>query len=1245
MKNLYSELHNLYSVQKTLRFELKPIGKTKENIEKNGIINSDEHRAKIYKKVKKYCDEYHKIFIDECLKNASLHNLSKYYDLYCTNKRNIDQEKEFDNIKALLRKEIVKYFKDNEKFSGLFQKDIIQSYLVTMYNEDPDKLSDICEFNRFTTYFSGFNINRKNIYSEEEKSTAIAYRLINENLPTFISNLKIYEKIIQNIPEVREKVYKDLEEYIQVLSLDEMFKINYYNEVLTEKGIEVYNIVISGKSKKDNIKIKGLNEYINEYNQKNKLKLPKLKELYKQILSDKSTNSFKFENIDNDEELFELINDYYQEFDRVINDENSINLIQILENLNNYDIDKIFINNDLSISNLSQKIYGDWSKIQDSLNEFYNNNYIGRAKLGTDRYIEEKKKHFKNQKVFSIKYLENILNDNEIVVYFENYLKNYNVLENIEERYNQFKQINISHHLPKKLISDEKGTLIIKEFLDSIKELQEFIKILVPKDNTIEKDENFYGDLLNAYSILQEIIPVYNKTRNYLIQKPYSNEKIKINFNCSTLLDGWDSNKEKDNLGVIFLKDNNYYLGIINPYFKKIFDKKQNTGNITDYKKMEYKLLPGPNKMLPKVFFSTKGREYFKPSQEIDDIYTSGAFKKGDTFNKESCHKLIDFYKEAINMHDDWKNFNFKFLNTNEYEDISEFYKDVEKQGYKIEYTSWSNEYINSLIDEGKLYLFQIYNKDFSKFSKGTPNLHTLYWKAIFDEENLKDIVYKLNGQAEIFYRKASIKVDKPTHPANVPINNKNQDTINKGKKTSIFSYDLIKDKRYTVDKFHFHVPITINFSNKGIKYINPIVNKYLKYNSEDVYVIGIDRGERNLLYYSVINSNGEIVEQNSLNIIKNKYNDTFYSTDYHFLLDKKEKEREKARKDWKSIENIKELKEGYMSQIINKIVELLKKYKAIVVIEDLNNGFKNSRIKVEKQVYQKFEKMLIDKLNYLVYKKEIANNEGGLLKAYQLTNAFESFKKIGKQTGILYYIPAWCTSKIDPTTGFINLFYLKKQSLEKSNEFVSKFEDIRFNEKENYFEFDVNYEKFTDRLNDSKKYWTICTYGNRIKTYRNVNKNNEWDSKQIDLTEEFRKLFNKYNINLNNIKEEILSKGDSKFYNANEENDGFEGFTNLFKLTVQMRNSVPGEMEDNLISPVKNKFGKFFNSSDGVKGLPKDADANGAYNIARKGLMLIEQIKNTEDEKIDKIKYNITNKEWLNYAQSEKNLQWKSLF
>ena len=51
-------------------------------------------------------------------------------------------------------------------------------------------------------------------------------------------------------------------------------------------------------------------------------------------------------------------------------------------------------------------------------------------------------------------------------------------------------------------------------------------------------------------------------------------------------------------------------------------------------------------------------------------------------------------------------------------------------------------------------------------------------------------------------------------------------------------------------------------------------------------------------------------------------------------------------------------------------------KYRAITALEDLNFGLA-WQTKVEKQVYQKFERMLIDKLNYLVDKKAVPESFG----------------------------------------------------------------------------------------------------------------------------------------------------------------------------------------------------------------------------------------------------------------------------
>ena len=133
-----------------------------------------------------------------------------------------------------------------------------------------------------------------------------------------------------------------------------------------------------------------------------------------------------------------------------------------------------------------------------------------------------------------------------------------------------------------------------------------------------------------------------------MTRKPYSDEKIKLNFDCSTLMDGWDVNKESANLCSILLKDGKYYLAILDKNNKKIFEECRMIKNTDCYKKMQYKLLPDPSKMLPKVFFAKKNITFFKPSKEIMRIVENKSYTVGESFNLSDCHKLIDFLDLAF---------------------------------------------------------------------------------------------------------------------------------------------------------------------------------------------------------------------------------------------------------------------------------------------------------------------------------------------------------------------------------------------------------------------------------------------------------------------------------------------------------------------------------------------------------------------------------------------------------------------
>ena len=228
------------------------------------------------------------------------------------------------------------------------------------------------------------------------------------------------------------------------------------------------------------------------------------------------------------------------------------------------------------------------------------------------------------------------------------------------------------------------------------------------------------------------------------------------------------------------------------------------------------------------------------------------------------------------------------------------------------------------------------------------------------------------------------------------------------------------------------------------------------------------------------------------------------------------------------------------------------------------------------------------------------------------------------RQCGFVFYIPAWNTSKIDPVTGFTNLFDLHHTTIDSIRSFFSKFDSIRYNSKENFVEFVCDYSKFTQRGSETREKWTICTCGERLWTHRSPEHNNEFITERVNLTEAFISLFRSKNIDITGNIKEYLSESEDKHL--------LSECLHLFKLTLQMRNSVSNGLEDYIISPVKDEQGDFYDSRKCDKHLPTNADANGAYNIARKGLMLCQQIQGSDDVKA--VDYKIKNKDWLRFAQ-----------
>lgn len=429
-------------------------------------------------------------------------------------------------------------------------------------------------------------------------------------------------------------------------------------------------------------------------------------------------------------------------------------------------------------------------------------------------------------------------------------------------------------------------------------------------------------------------------------------------------------------------------------------------------------------------------------------------------------------------------------------------------------------------------------------------------------------------------------------------------------------NFEVIKHRRYTEDKLLFHVPITLGFGNAQIsgdqfsKFNQKLNQELLIPHFDDLHVIGVDRGEKHLAFYSIVHAKtGKLVKQGTLNLIN--------GVDYEQKLKEKADSRLQARQNRDTIEKIADLKEGYISQVVKKLTDLMLEYNAVIVFEDLNGGFKRGRQKIEHSVYQKLELALAKKLSCLIRKETPMGEPGSVAQLYQLAPAITTFGDIkGKQRGTIFYTRANYTSTTDPLTGWRKQHYFKKASAEEmKKQFLSTFKALHRDGTAYVFDDGTwqlysNVERWRGKRND---HWQ------RIPT-------------KYDPTAELDQLFTKYQI----------EKADPLLAQLKERDLPQAFWLSLFRildLIMQIRNT-DDQGRDIILSPVGKK-GERFDSRKRHDQLPHNeqgevieesslpyptsGDANGAYNIARKGVMMLERIKE-DPEKPDLL---IRDSEW----------------
>ncbi len=1197
---------------------------------------------------------------------------------------------------------------------------------------DKKSIEDACkDLKGFWGVLDKYIKNRENYYVfDKEQDTAVATRIVSDLLPMFCKNCKqyltnkaLYDSIFTSLKSsgiIMQMINPKTNEMRSIESFDSsIYNISGFYKYISQSGIETYNAIIS----RNNI-------LVNLYNQQQKKanRINGFVELHKQIGCRESESTERIvicKDWDSTESkelgismesmikrIICMVNETIVPTEPNILHPRVYNLISWLENA--VDWDGIYVS-DKALSIISSHYLEDWYSLQQLL--------LNKESVGTYNQRKESNEQFKlnsavelmpvfralDCKDFDSVFKKSIYND-----YSDILNKNLPPSRNlINMLCHDVKQI-INNELPiytkcitqllttkiskvqrEGFFKQEEIIDIIRDYLDCVLSIARFVYFFSVRQNKI-KGAPYNMELLQIVSSLLSTELGnrrlwYDEVRNYLLKSPQDEvkeNKLKLNFNSSSLLKGWSIGEERTKLSLLLKNEGCYYLCILknDKTCKKLFDINTQNNIYIEHgnayrmmlRNLSFKTLVG------KGYVSMFGTKYSEEDDEVAIQHAKQLIRQNYLKNYPELSAVI----------------------TKPHSTKSAFFADVDsilKDYAQCYYNPINWNLIEKFANEGNIYVFRIHAKDYKDTSKGKKDLQTIYWEDVLSGHSS----HSLSAYGEVFRRDA-ISTDK-TKPfihkkGSVLINKRDIDgnsipnsiyiiiyallnkvplpktaeekDIERAKslieKNIIISKEswmnIIKDARfYGEEKYFLHNPICFNYKSIGFKsedfskdipyhVINPIIQELMHNSCAPTSFIGIDRGEKNLIYACKINSEGSILFCNHYNIV--------HGINYLEKLEERADSRLKAKRSWKQQESIKNLKEGYISHVVHQLLEdvisvgnenLTPSY---IVLEKLSREMKRGRQKIEKQVYQKFELALASKLGFYVNKDIEEEKPGSIQMPLQFVPPVNTFDQIDKKDsfGIMLYTRANYTSVTDPLTGWRKTIYITNGNNEDIlKELTEAFDDIFFDGVDYVFSY---VEK------NSGQRWNIYS-GNHGKSLDRFEYNKDTKCyESYNIVEVLDVLFADFNKSSSLL--EQMRRG-VKLKKAEENRTAYDSLRKAINMIQQIRNT-GNEIKDNnfLQSPIR-KDGKHFDTrnANDFRDLNlhfiKDADANGAYNIARKGLIMdahykywMEQgkpnvkKKNKKEKEVSALSLYVSDREWdmwlLNREMWEKHLSEFSL-
>ncbi len=1127
----YNEFVKRSVITKSARFELIPQGKTMDFIKEHEDLEQDKRFYEAAERLRPVIDSYVKDIASRALLSVDFDFAAMHEAKESKDKKAYDKE-----VKAL--EKVLSKAVDNAMPEGYnvkqinsaqFLQEALREYVLHTKDADIKKdeaLADIEGAKGYTALFNKFL---------DSRITALATWMLNrvvENFGRYLTNASRIKKVLEAGSPVTDGIEDELLK---------MADVSYYSQVLSQADIDGYNSVISGSCDESGTIQKGLNQKINEYNQKVKNEkkdvpyLRKVDTLYKQILMP-AEKKFTIETIETDDEVRNVIKSAWKGFETAAD-----KMTMLLKSKQDDDDGNGILVQGNKLHAFSHLVSGDHKLIADrimdketqEINKLLEDDSLKksmRKELEKRLELVPLKVTEKNYEMTALdEYVQNA--DKSLLAQgrtaFGCFVESYAKAVSTAKSY--YKIIEGGDVLKGRRIKGDRHVQeMLVDFFGALTDVRNILAIIKLPKNEIG-DVIFYNDFDELVGDIRDSYKAENLVRNYVTKsvKDTAEEKQTCLGTASRLKAMWwtgDKKFSKDNATIIEYEGKYYYF-ILSGGAKPIMPAVKADG---DAKFLAVKKGQDSNKMMPKIVFSDHAKPFFEANPDADEyIFDTDQVKhpititrdlyniyKDKTYVKEALtsgrvteeefkrdlKKLINKYKEFADAYVQYEKFDMNSLgNAESYADSGEFFADVDTHSTAIWWNNVDFEQIENLVDNGEAYLFLISNR-FLYTGKEDKNAYTKMLLTLVSKENMEKTSIRLNGAPAIFFRPQAVE-KKVTHKTGSFLVNRRTEDGEPIPKDIYETIYKIKNGMSSYEDSDYKKAMEYMDTHKVRVFrakMDMIRNKRYM---EDKFFLQISY-KKNMDISARSNDRLNDRVRESMRDGFNMVSVARSTSDMVYVMaidDKQNILEERSLNVIDGIDYAALLHDAYKEKLSDKkswvydtdSADLKAAYVDTAITEVLKLARKyNAVIVVESisdQVKDKYS--FLDNQVFKTFEKRIAARLSDLSfkdiekgKPGSIENPLQLANNNGNayQDGVLFFVNGAYTRGVDPSTGFANLFDTSRiNSIASKRQFFSKMNDIRLDGDKITFKFDYN--NYPVKYETEKTDWTVTMQGSVV--------------------------------------------------------------------------------------------------------------------------------------------------------------------